>query len=118
RKGDPIVVAAEFLWKAHRALDIEGDKQVAVLHAQTSSELMLDSVLLSLAWESGRSALEAAQWFALSDRITRHVSRWYAQHLPGNWNCTDANGELGKWAKAVCHLRNRIAHAGYEPTEE
>jgi hypothetical protein len=115
-RRDPFVTAAEFLWKAKRSYIVEGDTRTAVVHAQTSSEMFLDHVLLSMAWEDGRSVEEAAEWFSLTDRITKRVSRFYSQLLPGSWNCSDPCSELGKWATRVTHIRNRVVHAGYEPT--
>lgn len=98
---------------AASVLQREGDARMAGLLAGIAAEVLLDTVLLMLRWEAEWTPESSAQnWPA---GLTDRVKTSHGQFLGGNWNFAQP-GAVGEWHRYVAGLRNRIAHAGHEPT--
>jgi hypothetical protein len=113
-KGDPTAIFAEHARTAWRAFWMEGDHAAAAIEAHISTEVLLDAVLLMMAWEQGTSPSEAAAWFDIG--LSRRLRTFYAPRLGGNWRTQTPNSVIGEWAHHVRDLRNQVAHRGYWPT--
>lgn len=100
--------------EAEVALYRDGAYSAAVLAAATACETMLDDLLGLMLWEEGRRPEDAAAVF--DSFLVARVKREYASRLGGEWSL-DRRGVVARWSADVAMLRNRIIHAGYEPTQ-
>ena len=65
-------------------------------------------------WEANTSTDRAAEIFS-SDLASR-VKREYAGVFGGQWSL--GAGAVGHWYNNVAGLRNRVVHAGYQPSDD
>ncbi|MGM9383327.1 hypothetical protein [Streptomyces antibioticus] len=108
-----------FLWKerfieARAALYREGKYGTAVTLSNTASEVLLDSLLALLYWESGKTPDEVAEVFA-EGRLARRVKSKFSELLGGTWSL-DGTGPVADWFHKCYRLRHRVVHGGYSPT--
>lgn len=116
RRGNPLLLWRERFADARRALHATGDPSAAVLFANTSCEVLLDTVLALLIWEEGFQAGHAPDPSGAAPvfeqgKTMRRVTRELPGRLGGSWT-TDA-GALGAWNTNAYRLRHRIVHGGY-----
>ena len=106
----------DFLREAQVALDRDGSYGTAVLTTAIACETMLDDLLALMLWEEGKRPEEAAAVFE-SPAVVARVKREYSARLGGGdaWS-TEGRGAVARWHTGVAGLRNRVIHAGYEPT--
>ncbi|WP_228182904.1 hypothetical protein [Streptomyces anulatus] len=108
-----------FLWKerfveARTSLYREGKYGSAVTLSNTASEVLLDSLLSVLYWESGRKPEEVAKIFT-EGGLARRVKSNFSELLGGNWSL-DGAGPVANWFHKCYLLRHRVVHGGYSPT--
>ncbi len=103
-------------YDAQRAYRTRGDYAVAMILLQTASEILIDTVLTTLYWETGEDAAGAAEKF-VEGGATRRLRHSF-QHLLGGYWGTDRSGPVADWFVLVVKVRNRVVHAGYQPTDE
>lgn len=115
-RGDPFVPYSEHSRLAWRALLYEGDSVGSVLRGHIASEVLLDALLMLLAWEEGVAAEEAAAWFDAS--LSVRVRTRYSSRLGGSWDLNRDDQPVGIWSSNVRVLRNRVAHVGVIPAVE
>ena len=113
RSGTPLVLWRERYIEAGRSLYVQGDRGVAVVLANTASEVLLDSILALLLWEEGALPVEAAILFEEGKALARLKSQ-VAPRLKGNWSLNQ--GPVGEWYTNAHRLRHRVVHGGYTPT--
>ena len=113
--GNPLVPFSEWRAIARRACFIEGDQATAVVACHTASEILLDAVLLLLAWEESTPRQDTRSWF--DEGLAKRVRTYYAARLGGRWDTTDSKTVAGKWHSNVSKIRHRVVHAGYRPSE-
>ncbi len=114
-KGDPLTLSLDWSRLAYQALEIDGDYRSAVTALHTSGEVMFDALLLMMAWEEGLDPKVAAHWFEA--RLAKRLRTHYATRIGGDWQSQREDSVIGRWLRRVSYLRNRVAHAGYVPTE-
>lgn len=114
---DPFMTVAEWQRHSHQAYEVDGDAAAAVNAAHTAGEVLFDTVLLTMAWETGVAREEASSWFADTGLTTR-LRTHYHPKLRGRWNPDDEKSVLGRWTRDVTRLRGRVVHAGYRPTTQ
>jgi hypothetical protein len=114
RREDPFTTSVRNRWSSDRALHVEGDASGAVVTAAIASEVLFNTVLLSMAWEEGMSASDAAIWFreSLPKRLRTH----YGKRLGGNWDTYAGTTAMGKWYRELYQCRNRVVHTGHLPS--
>jgi hypothetical protein len=115
-EGNPQVAVMEVQADAQAALYQTGDFRSAVMLTYTASEVLLDSVLMGLLWEEGKSPEEAAQLF--HSPLLSRVRSQYHDRLRGNWQATRSDSPVGRWREQCVLVRHRVAHAGFEPEQE
>ena len=115
RRGDPLSVFAQHSRSAGRAFYVDADFASTVVWAHTSAEVLLDTILLMLAWEEQLAPGDVAAWFGkgLLDRVKRR----YHSRLKGTWDVSNSETVPGRWVSRVHRLRNSVVHQGYQPTE-
>lgn len=112
--GNPLFIWCERFVEARRALTVEGQYGTAVTLSNTASEVLLDSLLATLMWESGKDPREVANIFA-EGRLARRVKSHFAELLGGDW-ALDGNGPVADWFHKCYRLRHRVVHGGYAPS--
>lgn len=99
--------------EASVALHRSGNTRVSVVMAAAASEVILDRTLLMLHWEEGKTPESvSASW---RDSLKRRVELDYSKRVGGSWDTT-SDGPVGRWARKVAHIRNRVVHGGYLPS--
>jgi hypothetical protein len=114
RRGHPLFPFVERALDAERVLTISGDTANAVILAQVSVEIFLDTVLELLLLDEGAEAGTAVSM--LDDPLLRKVRRYFPERLGGDWNSD--SGLIGMWHERANTLRGRVVHAGYTPSRE
>lgn len=99
------------------ALGYYGNYRDAVLTAATSSEVLLDTLLVCLDWEDRKAPEETAQLFQTQWTMISRVKALYSERLKGRWE-TEGTGEIATWHRNTMQLRNRIVHGGISPSLE
>ncbi|MBE7324580.1 hypothetical protein IEQ44_07940 [Nocardioides sp. Y6] len=115
QSDNPLLLWRERYVEARRALHVTGDLTSTVLLANTSCEVLLDTVLALLLWEEGVTEADAAPIFE-QGKILKRVNTQFPVKLRGNWS-VDSQGPLADWYQNAYRLRHRIIHGGYHPTE-
>lgn len=98
-----------------------GNSVVASLLLGVAAETMLDELLLMMLWEEGALPKDVHElWKNESSDTTfkRVESDLYGSRLGGEWSSQVKGSVIRKWRYKVLELRNKIAHIGYEPTQE
>ncbi len=103
----------EFVREGDVALGRDGAYRAAVMFTATACEVLLDDLLAHLLWEDRVRPEDAARVF--ESFLTARVKREYHPRLDGSWT-VERDGPVRSWATDVADLRNRVVHAGYEPT--
>jgi hypothetical protein len=112
---NPLSAYRELDREAFVALRRSGNTRVSVVMAAASAEVILDRTLLLLQWEEGKTPEAAAgEW---RDALKTRVERDFADRLGGSWDLT-ADKPVGRWARNVAQVRNRVIHGGYLPSRE
>lgn len=118
RAGDPVMLIGERLLGARVALWQEGDYGAAAVQAALACEVLLDAVLGLMLWEEQLAAPDVdAAVTALARPLKPRVRNEYANRLGGDWSMV-GGGPLARWAERVAHLRGRVVHRGYRPTQD
>lgn len=118
RAGDPIMLFGERMLGARVALWQDGDFGAAVVQAALACEVLLDAVLGLMLWEEQLDTPDTdAAVTALTRPLKPRVRNEYARRLGGDWSM-DGDGPLARWAERVAHLRGRVVHRGYRPTQD
>lgn len=101
--------------EATDAFDRRGDYRGTVLLVATEAEVLLDEMLAHLLWERGDRPEDASPVF--DDPFISRVKKHFPPILGGNWDLT-CRDPVGDWSRLIKQLRDRVVHAGYEPTRE
>jgi hypothetical protein len=99
----------------------KGNSIVASLLMGIAAETLLDELLLMLLWEEGALPKDVFKLFKdeKSDTTLKRVeSDLYSKRLGEEWSSLKKGTAIRKWRYKILELRNRVAHIGYEPTEE
>lgn len=113
QRGNPLSLWRERWLEARRAHEVLGEEGQAVILANTSCEVLLDTILALLMWEEGETAEIVAPVFE-EGKMLRRVTQEVTPRLGGNWS-TD-RGAVGDWYRNTYRLRHRVIHGGYEPS--
>jgi hypothetical protein len=115
-RGDPYIPFVERARVAHRAYRIDGDYPTTVISAQTACEILLNTVLLLMAWEEGRSREATREWFTGRVGFIRRVASQVAPRLGGNWGTQRPENPMSRICR-LSDIRHAVVHAGYLPDE-
>lgn len=99
----------------------KGNSVVASLLLGVAAETMLDELLLMILWEEGMLPEDVHElWRSDSSDTTfkRVESDLYSSRLGGEWSSRVKGSTIRKWRHKILELRNKVAHIGYEPTQE
>jgi hypothetical protein len=110
--GLPLAIWRERRHDAVNALVRDGDLGLAISHAHTAGEVLLDGTLTMLLWEEQLTPQAAAELF--DDSVVRRCQTRLAPRLRGNWHA-DRAGPVKSWVDDCVKPRGRVVHGGYEP---
>lgn len=115
---NPLATSFERKLDAQRALDVEGQYNLAVVLTTTADEVLIDAVLGLCLWErwyAGQQQMEdIVKVFADSKSPVDRMKTSLAQQLGGDWS--SRQGAVSKWIESVWKLRHLCVHGGYDPT--
>lgn len=98
-----------------------GNSVVASLLLGVAAETMLDELLLMILWEEGalpKNVHELWKNESSDTTLKRVESDMYSSRLGGEWSSHAKGSVIRKWRYKILELRNKVAHIGYEPTQE
>lgn len=114
----PLATSFERTLDARRALDIDGQYNLAVVLTTTADEVFIDAVLGLCLWEQwyeGQLRMEdIVKVFADSKSPVDRMKASLAQQLGGNWS--GRQSAVSNWIESVWKLRHLCVHGGYDPT--
>lgn len=105
----------EFVREGGVALELDGDTRAAAVFFATAAEVLLDEALAHLLWESAMRPETAAAAFDAQPWLTARVKALYHPRIGGSWDVS-SDCPVGWWFVNTSGLRNRVVHAGYEPS--
>ncbi|QKE82950.1 hypothetical protein [Arthrobacter sp. NEB 688] len=101
--------------QASVALHVEGNTRECVIMIGAASEVFLNILMLLLRWEEGQTPEQCvASW---NDSFAVRLRTELPPKLGGNWS-NSGEAAFARWHKSTYGVRNRVAHAGHEPTFE
>lgn len=93
-----------------------GDQRMAVILIATSCEILINSVLQSVMWETGKALNSAAKDFHRSVPISRRIEK-FVNYFSASWNLKTVP-ELIRWDEDIARLRNQVVHSGMHPKKD
>lgn len=112
---NPLAAYLDLDREALVALRRYGNTRVSVTMAAASAEVVLDRTLLMLLWEERKTPEDvAANW---RDSLKRRVEKDFSERIGGSWDHSGM-GPVGRWARKVSNVRNRVVHGGYLPSRD
>jgi hypothetical protein len=112
---NPLATYLDLDREAFVALRRSGNTRVSVVMAAAAAEVILDRTLLLLQWEEGKTPESAASGWR--DALKTRVELDFSARIGGSWDLT-ADKPVGRWARKVAAVRNRVVHGGYLPSRE
>lgn len=116
RIGDPFTPYLERARIAHREYLVDGDYSTTVVSAYTATEVLLNSMLLTMAWEEGMAREDTLPWFEGRIEFLSRVGREVIPRLGGNWSAPPTTGMTGQ-LRSLSDARNRVVHRAEIPNE-
>lgn len=108
--SEPLLLAKELDLSAAR-YGRQGLYPEAVIYAQVSVEVLVHLLYANLCSAEGKNVPPEIPFISI-------IKKEMPRRLGGNWNLNNERFPVGKWYKRTYELRNRIVHAGYNPTRE
>jgi hypothetical protein len=112
--GHPYVPMKVWLTRSMRA-QRRGDQVDRVVSLQTSAESMFSATFRMTLVDAGSSSHEIQEQSEYDSYKWLITSR-LPQLLGGDWSVQRLNSDLGRYWVDLYELRNRVVHAGYEPS--
>ncbi|HWK80290.1 MAG TPA: hypothetical protein VNP95_05965 [Thermomicrobiales bacterium] len=111
QRRDPFSVWADIARSAHRYYLVDGDYSATVISCQTAFEVLLNTTLLCISWETKIPRNETRKWTRDASPFMSRITKHLQPHLGGNWSSilTDF--------KRISSSRNDIVHDGRSPSE-
>lgn len=114
--GDPLTPYLERARVAQRSYLIDGDYPTTVVATYTAAEVLLNGLLLLMAWEEGLARDDTLPWFAARTEYLSRVGGQVVPRLGGNWSSPPTTGMMGR-LRDLSDARNRIVHRADLPNE-
>lgn len=92
-----------------------GNERLTVVLAAAAGEVLLDTALLHLLWEEEIEPADAALRFPREKSALLRSIEHLSPRLGGNWH-RNGRGAVASYAKDVIEMRNRVMHAGHNPS--
>lgn len=115
RRDDVLFIYLDLHREASAALHRHGNLRETVVMVAAAAEALLNIVLCFLQWEAGMTPEASAHGWP--DTLMTRVKTLYARRIGGDWD-PSGRGPVGRWAREVAGVRNRVVHAGYSPSRE
>jgi HEPN domain-containing protein len=114
--SDPFGLATERMRVARRSYEMEGDYTSVVVHSYTGCEVLLNSVLLLMAWEEGTSRAKTRNWFEGQQGFMARILTQLPPRLGGNWSTQPEDAVVNR-LKRLADTRHQVVHYGHLPDE-
>ncbi|HEY6315851.1 MAG TPA: hypothetical protein VIY52_34290 [Streptosporangiaceae bacterium] len=113
--GHPSLALGNLQRELNNALFHTGSFRAVLMFAHSASEMLLDTALMAILFEEGKTAQEAVASFGKPLK-TRMLTE-YHDRLGGAWTPHGSNA-VAAWLRDVLLVRHRVVHAGYVPHYE
>jgi hypothetical protein len=113
--GHPSIALGQLQADLNNALYHTGNFRAVLMFAHSASEILMDTALMAMLFDEGKTAQEAVASFArpLKTRILTE----YHDRLGGAWTPQGSNA-VAVWLRNVLMVRHLVVHAGYSPHYE
>jgi hypothetical protein len=111
----PMIPLAELQHDLTNAFHLDGNFRATVIFAHSASEVLIDTAMLGMLHEEGKSPAEAARVF--DQPLKSRLLREFHERLGGAWN-DQGSAPVARWLRDLLYVRHRVAHAGYGPTHD
>ncbi|WP_454299961.1 hypothetical protein [Salana multivorans] len=115
-RGDPLIGYMQRRLDTERDLWLNGEMGRSVVDAATAAEVLLGTILGLALWEESLATPSVDAAAVFSSDLRPRLRKEYSARFGGNWAMN--SGPLGRWAREISDVRNRVVHAGYQPTKE
>jgi hypothetical protein len=113
--GHPAVALGNVQAELNNAMFHDGNFRAVLMFAHSASEILMDTALMGMLFEEGRTAEEAVSSFARPLK-TRILTEYHVR-LGGAWDPSGSSA-VAAWLRDLLLVRHRVAHAGYLPHYE
>ena len=114
--NDPFTNAYTSIRTAQRELELFGNYTTSAISCFMSTEQLMNTLLLMLAWEESMDRHLTRNWFARRASVLTRMTRELQPRIGGNWS-TPSESSFSETLRGLAKLRNDILHSGYNPTE-
>lgn len=114
-RGETMLTYLDLHRQASVALYLQGNTRESVVMIAAAAEAILNIVLCHMQWEEGMTPEASVR--SRPDGLLTRVKSMFSPRLGGRWDPT-SDGPVGRWAREVAGIRNRVVHTGYTPTRE
>jgi hypothetical protein len=111
--GHPSIAIMQLQADLNTAFYQEGNSRSTVMFAYTASEVLLDTALMGMLYEEGRSPEEAA--IVYDKPLKTRILTEYHDRIGGSWTPKGSH-PVAVWLRDLLLIRHRVAHAGYLPS--
>jgi hypothetical protein len=111
--GHPSIAIMQLQADLNTAFYQEGNSRSTVLFAYSASEVLLDTALMGMLYEEGRSPEEAVTVY--EKPLKTRILTEYHDRIGGSWTSKGSH-PVAIWMQDSLVLRHRVAHAGYLPS--
>lgn len=95
---------------------MHGDYRMATILIATACEILINVVLQSLMWETGKALKSAAKNFYRDFSVSQKLEK-FQLYFGLTWD-TKKSPELVNWAERIAYRRNDVVHTGIKPTSD
>jgi hypothetical protein len=114
RELNPFTISEELMLRARQYL-WKGFYRESILFAQTSVETFLKTLFILLLKQEEKEDKEIEE-IVENIAFMKIIKSELPSRLGGNWNIEIVTESVGQWYHYCYKLRNRISHAGYNPS--
>jgi hypothetical protein len=111
--GHPIIPLMQLQMDLDNAFYHDGNFRATVIFAHSASEVLMDTAILGMLFEEGRSPEEGSRIF--DKPLKTRILTEFHERVGGSWNATGTK-PVARWLRDLLQVRHRVAHAGYAPS--
>jgi len=109
----PMIPLMDLQTDLNTAFHLDGDFRATVIFSHCASEILLDTAILGMLFEEGRSPTDAARIF--DKPLKTRLLTEYHERLGGTWTVSGTK-PVARWLRDLLRMRHRVAHSGYAPS--
>lgn len=92
---------------------VHGDQRMAIILIATACEILINSVLQSVMWETDKALNSSAKNFHRQVPASKRIQK-FSGYFGASWGLK-TTPELIRWDEDIARVRNRVVHTGSHP---